>query len=302
VMLSVIVVFTVIILYIILRVRNRRMKVKELIGKSIKLDEISEPVVKSSNLIPPLPFGREYGMSFWLYLDRYPQTFQRDASTGNMTPEAKVVFFRGSETNVMDANPIVFMDGLSNKLHVAIKTQESSLTSVRDRGVDYNQNLHHITAMNYFLNPELSIKQGSSPLHPAINKHIILTVDYVPLQRWVHLAFVVDNKLAVVFVDGEVYSMKTVDEFKASRSPELDQAGRPLDVNLIVDKTTGDIVVGRNTSVGNGIAAPGFINRLSFLNYSPSLDDIKTIYNKGPVGGRSIPGVAYGLRNPIYKL
>jgi hypothetical protein len=88
-----------------------------------------------------------------------------------------------------------------------------------------------------------------------MNKHIIMPIDYVPLQRWVHVLFTVDNKLVTVYMDGEIYSVKSVDELKTAKQ---------LPENLVFDKTTGSMFVGKNPLIGNGSTMTGYLSRLSF--------------------------------------
>jgi hypothetical protein len=280
----------------------------QLTSKPIKLDELTTPTEIASKEMPKPVVGREYSFSFWLYIDNFTQTFTRDGN-GKMIPIDKLIFYRGSAGDISQANPVVFMDGLSNKLHIAIKTQESSLTSIPNR-LDYNANLYNIKFMNYFMNPKLKIRDTSDPLQPAINKYVVLTVDYVPLQRWVNITFIIDNKLCTVFMDGEIYSVKSTEEFKAIREKELDLRGRPIDVNIIVDKTDGNLYIGKN-AVGGRTTVPGYLNRLQFFNYAMSVSEVKSVYESGPLGRKLFGGAksggggmstVYGVRSPIYKV
>lgn len=293
--------FVIVIVYIIFSMKNSKLAAKQLTTKPIKLDELAKPIEIPAADIPKAVVGMEYSYSFWIYIQSYDQTFSKDAN-GKTTPSDKVIFYRGTEGDIATANPVVFMDGLSNKLNIAIKTQGSSLTSIPNM-VDYNGNLYNIKFMNYFLNNDLKLRDTSNPRQPAINKHIILTVDYVPLQRWVNVTVVVDNKVCSVFMDGEIYSVKSSEEFKSIREPELDLRGRPIDVNMIVDKTDGGIYIGKG-SVGSRNTIPGYLGKLFFFNYAMSINEVKKVYEQGPIG-KNILGplsVNYGLRNPLYKL
>jgi hypothetical protein len=304
---GVVLLFIIVILFIIFSIKSSKLSGKQLTTKPIKLDELTTPFEVSSSELPKPVVGREYSFSFWLYIDQFAQTFDRDG-TGKLIPKDKMIFYRGSQGDISTANPVVFMDGLSNKLHIAIKTQESTLTSIPNQ-IDYNKNLYNIKFMNYFMNPKLKIRDTSDPLHAAINKYIVLSIDYVPLQRWVNVSFIVDNKICTVFMDGEIYSVKSTEEFKAIREKELDLRGRPIDVNIIVDKTDGNLYIGKN-NVGNQITVPGYLNKLQFFNYAMSVSEVKTLYEAGPLGKKLFGGsgsggginISYGIRNPVYKL
>ena len=301
IIIGVVLLFIVVIIYIMFSLKSNKLQGKQLTAKPVKLDELAQALEILSAELPKPNIGREYSYSFWLYLDSYPQTYSKDGN-GKMTPIDKLIFYRGAQGDVSTANPVVFMDGLSNKLYIAIKSQESTLTSVPNR-VDYNGNLYNIRFMNYFMNSSLKIRDTLDPMQPAINKYLVLTVDYVPLQRWVNVTFIVDNKITTVFLDGEIYSVKSTEEFKAIREPERDVRNRPIDVNLIVDKTDGNVYIGKN-SVGGKTTVPGYFSKLQFFNYAMSMSEVKAIYESGPIGANTFAGVKipYGIRSPLYKL
>ncbi len=300
---GVVLLFVVVIIYIMFSLKSSKLVGKKLTSKPIKLDEVATAVEIQSAEMPKPVVGREYSYSFWIYLDNYDQTYAKDG-TGKVTPIDKLVFYRGAMGDVSTANPVVFMDGLSNRMYIAIKTQDTSFSSVLNvpNKVDYNGNLYNIRFMNYFMNSSLKLRD-TDPLHDAINKYLILTVDYVPLQRWVNVTFIIDNKVTTVFMDGEIYSVKSTEEFKALREPELDIRGKPIDVNIIVDKTDGNMYIGKS-SVGNQYAAPGYLGKLQYFNYAVSMKEVKDIYAEGPEDSLSFAGMKlnYGFRSPIYKL
>lgn len=301
---GVVLIFVAVIIYIMFSLKSSKLVGKKLTSKPIKLDEVGTAIEINGAEMPKPVVGREYSYSFWIYLDNYEQTYTKDG-TGKMIPIDKIVFYRGESGNVASANPIVFMDGLSNKMYIAIKTQNTSLSSVLSapNKVDYNGNLYNIRFMNYFMNSALKLNDSAYALHDAINKYLILTVDYVPLQRWVNVTFVIDNKVTTVFMDGEIYSVKSSEEFKALREPELDIRGKPIDINLIIEKTDGNMYIGKN-SVGNKYAAPGYLGKLQYFNYAVSMKEVRDIYNDGPLDELGLFGMKmkYGVRSPIYKL
>jgi hypothetical protein len=296
----VVLLFLVVILYILFMIKSPKLSGKELISKPLRLDQLANPKEISNSQMPLSVVGREYSYSFWVYVDSYDQTYT--TTNGKMLPIDKLVFYRGTAGTVIGANPVVFMDGLSNKMHIAIKTQGSVPQSVA--GVDYNANLYNIRSMNYFQNPQLKLRDQSA-LQPAINKYLLISIDYVPLQRWVHVSFVVDNKLLTIYMDGEIYSVKSTDEYKALREQELDLRGNPIDVNVIVDKTDGNLYVGKN-SVGNRNVMSGYLSRLQYYNFALPLTEVKRQYAQGPqkTGLFGLGGMDwnYGIRSPVYKL
>jgi hypothetical protein len=283
-LIAVLLVFVIVIIYIVFALKNSNLSGKVLTSKPIKLDETSVPVQIASSDIPKPAVGREYTYSFWLYVDTFEQS----------TDNNKLLFYRGGKDSISTANPVVMMDGLQNKLYFAIKTQDSTLTTTSD--------LRTIVTNNYFKNQHATATTQ--------NKHIIMEIDYVPLQRWVNIICVVDNKIVSLFMDGEIYSVKTVDELKALRKPELNSDGSTVNYNLLVDKTDGDIFIGKNT-INNKVTVNGYMSKLEFNNYAINLNQIKGIYNMGPLSGGGISGgigkmfgamgLDYSVRSPIYK-
>lgn len=286
--LAVILVFIIVILYISFAMKNSNLSGKKLTSRPIKLNEVSVPYEIPGTDIPVPAVGREYSYSFWLYVDQFEQT------PGNN----KLIFYRGTKDDITLANPLVMLDTSENRLFVCIKTQDNTLSpaDIRASGNSTAMDLRNIVSKNYFKNPMLA-GAGS-------NKYIIMEVDYVPLQRWVNFTLIVDNKIMSLFLDGEIYSVKSVDELKSSRKPELDDNGQPIRYNLIVDKTEGNIYVGKN-SVNNKVTVNGFLSNLEFHNYAISLNQVKAIYNQGPLSKGGVlgsMGLQYGIRSPVYKI
>ena len=303
--------FVLVILYIVFQIKNSKLVGKLLISKPIKLDELSAPKEIKNGDIPTLLVGREFSFSFWIYLENYSQsiTETRDNYVSNGSEKLaqdKMIFYRGAADNIAGANPIVFMDGISNKLYIAIKTQESTLTN--STIVKYESNIAYIRYYNYFMNHALEKLDLSNPNNSSINRHLILTVDYVPLQRWVNITFIVDNKISTIFLDGEIYSVKSSEEFKSLRPKEKDPVTNQLyDYNVIIDKVDGNIYIGKN-KIGGNVSVPAYFNKLQFYNYALSLDEVKKVYASGPLAsGFNIFGntslmSGYGVRAPLYKL
>jgi hypothetical protein len=261
--------------------KNSNLKGKIVTKKPIKLNELSVPFEVSSTEIPKPAVGREYAMSFWLYVEQFEQSINN-----------KLIFYRGAKDRVDSASSVVMMDSNENKMYIAIKTQDNGLPGLGDS----NENLKNIIKKNYFKSPTYS---GSD-----VNKYIILEVDYVPLQRWVNFVVIVDNKVITMFMDGEIYSVKSTDELKAVRKPILNSDGSPQKINLIVDKTDGDVFIGKN-SINNKITVNGYLSGLAFHNYAISLNQVKSVYNAGPLAGGGFlasMGVQWGVRSPVYRL
>jgi hypothetical protein len=285
------VIFACIIIYIVYNIYNNKLQGKQLTKTPVKVTDSS--ILITNSAIPETTVGREYTYSFWIYIDSLKTTYTTDPNK-TILPQDQTIFYRSADSTFGSANPVVFMDGLSNKMYFAIKTEDSTLTDGGD--VSYNDNPYYIRSMNYYLNPDLKIANDGSTNN--INKHILLNIDYVPLQRWVNIAMVVDNKIVTLFVDGEIYSVRSSEEFSSMREPDRDVRGNIISVNKVIDKTAGNLYIGGKTYYPNA-----YLSKVNFFNYAVDIYTIKRLYNQGPTAlGFAGMNINYGVRNPFYKL
>lgn len=284
--------FILVIIYISFVLKASNLKGKRLTASPIKLDVGQSQVIIDASEIPKPAVGREYSYSFWFYLEQFDKTIN-----------PKMIMYRGTSPNdIASANPIVFLDKNSNKMHFVIKNQDSTLSAIAptsntaNDGINYSANLDNIITQSYFTNKNATIAD------PRYHKNIMLSIDYVPLQRWVHIAVVIDNKIMTIFMDGEIYSVKTTDEFKLTKKPELDSRNNKIDYNLIIDKTEGSIYIGKF----NANNAPNsYLSNLEFYNYAMSVSEVRKVYMGGPFARNllNMLGVSsYGIRSPLYKI
>jgi hypothetical protein len=284
----VLLIFIIVIVFIIFSMKGRGLKAKTLSKAPIKLDGNNTPKSIEGDGIPVPVVGREYTYSYWVYLDSYGQT----------PGSQKMLWYRSDDSSVASANPIVYMDDMSNKMYIVLKTQNSVLTSGSEPNTNYDADIGLVKTNNYFLNKNLTLNDNN-------NKHIIMTVDYVPLQRWVNYSIIVDNKMVTIYMDGEIYSVKSIDEFKSLKTAEVNTNGNKIDYNLIIDNTAGNIFLGKNPTGTHNITISGYLSKFDFFNYAVSSDDIKKIYNVGPFTKSflSLIGAGqYSVRSPVYKI
>lgn len=279
----ILVIFLIVIIYIFVSMNGAGLKSATLSRTPIQLtgSNTHPPILAKDMPIPMV--GMEYAYSFWVYLENYSQT----------PGSEKMLWFRGTNGELTSANPIVYLDSMSNKMYVIIKTKNSNLYT------DDTSDLSKIISTNYFLNSSLSYDD------PTANKHIIMSYDYVPLQRWVNFGISVDNKLITLYMDGEIYSVKSVDEIKALRASETDILGNPISYNVIIDNTQGDINIGKNPVSSVNGTINGYVNKFEFFNYAITSNDMRRIYKNGPFVNRflSFLGMgAWGVRSPVYKI
>jgi len=230
--------------------------------------------LRNSNKMPNT-FAREFTYSFWVYL----RSINKKSEEEN---KYKLVFMRTEQETdqyFKRANPIVYFDKNSNKLIIKIRTTDADNTSQTS---------------------SLPVDNINDDFHNDKCLYSTLTVDYVPLKRWVNVIINVDNNRVTLFVDGDIYETILV-----NRKPD-DCTSTEFSESRVVSETAGNVILGENTD--NNVYVPdGLISKLQFFNYSlKTPSDIRKIYDNGPVESQSflqkfgVPNL--GLRNPIYNI
>lgn len=280
--------FLLVIIYILKQIRSNSFKKgSSFVDDVVKLDKLQSPLEISGADIPKQNIGDQYTFSFWLYVEEHIPTPQTH----------KLILYRGNKDDVTAANPIVMMDEMSNKLYFVIKTRGSNLSST-DSSIDYKK-LKPITEQNYFLNRTLKL---TSENH---NKHLIIPVNSVPFNRWIHFALSIKDNIITVYQDGEIYAVKTTDDFKQMKPKELDVRGDIIPYDVTIDSGEGTIYIGKNPAIGGNYAVEGYFSKFDFFNYAISVNDAAKIYKDGPYSSSWLKTLGiknYGIRTPIYKL
>ena len=122
------------------------------------------------------------------------------------------------------------------------------------------------------------------------DKNNTVAFDYLPMQRWVHIAVVIsdDYQGATIslYMDAQLVSSTT----NGKDSKELK--------NLNLDKT-GKLIVGGDNASTYGFN--GLLSKVGIHNYDLNSRDIYNIYSEGPIDGL-LASLGYGVRSPLYKL
>lgn len=253
------IVIVLVIAYIVWRLVRRDLAMLMLVKSPRKLFNQPTPLTIEGSKMPVTLAGREFGFSMWIYLSDFKVTTQH-----------KLLFMRATTNgSVRGANPIVFLDGSTNRLYVSIATNVSrNDADMRD------------------------------VLDAQKSKYVTATVEYLPLQRWVHIAFTVKQQLLSVFMDGDLYTVENVGDSHGSSSSGKHKSPRPIFAGA-----KGDLQVG---PVGPDTASTtGYIARLAFYNYAPPQRDISASYSQGPSPKNVLSALGldeYGIRSPVYKV
>ena len=198
----------------------------------------------------------------------------------------KHVFHIGDTDSIIKGSPYVFLDKYENKLYVRFgTTSESDDTFKTDTNTTVPasvQNLNQADFIKY-------MKQG-------------IEIPYVPLQRWVHIAIVVNENTnggtMTAYVDGDISKIKSTQEITSSSN----DSGNNMR-NLELDKT-GDLHIGGAFDSPLGPGFSGLISKVSMFNYDLNNKDVYKDYNEGPLDGllAALGLSSYGVRSPIYRI
>ena len=260
-----------------------------------KLSKFTADIAKNGN-------GSRRSYSFWVYINdmsKYKGQYQTIAAISSNGD---------SEYKLDSCSPYIFLDKTNNTMYIRFSKLEED--NFKDKST-----ISSIPELHKFLTSGIAI-------------------DYVPLQRWVHIAVVcnstafkttlfayVDGDLAKTISNNETFTLKGYEDFYHNDANRTCEGGTTAgennktvvcrgtlksDLNNLNLNATGFLYVGNNRDYKSGVG-PGFSGLVaSFVSYNYELNqqDIYAIYNNGPVTGflAKLGLGAYGIRNPVYKL
>ena len=241
-------------------------------GTQTSIDLVKTPVAAdalrtfSVKAFPAEGNGQRLSMSFWLYVSDF------NKNNGSF----QHVLHVGQQDGTL-SSPLVFLDRNTNKLAVWFsKTTGPNPASLAQL-----------------------LRSGSASIAGDFDlDHHGVLIPYVPQQRWVHVAVVVDETVQATtitaYVDGEAVVQTTSGDRGGAGSKDL----RNLNLTL----SLGSLYTGGDVSSATGPGFPGYVSRVSFYNYELNASDILALYRKGPYPTGWFGLGAYGLRTPIYKI
>ncbi len=214
--------------------------------------------------------------SFWIYLhdmNRNKSNFKHVLSLNN-----------GTDIDIRNASPLVFLDDNDNKLYVRLANIDKSNLDTQTPIKDLKQLADGAVLDNF-------MKQG-------------IVIPYVPMQRWVHIAIVCNansyKNYLYVYVDGDLVNTTSngeVDRYITSTAARANKDYTKLDINV-----SGILRVGGDGNDYHGFS--GLISKFTTFNYELNQKDIYGEYNEGPIGSMLAKlGLGlYGIQSPIYKI
>lgn len=209
---------------------------------------------------------RSYG--FWIYINdinKYAGKYRHIAHLGE------------NAAQIHGASPYIFLDNHTNSVHVRFSPKKEP------KSMSDTDTLNEMTDVDTLLTYD--------------GKRCGITIQYVPVQRWVHIVIVVSDfngGIVYTYIDGELADVDKARERKLVLH------------ELNFENKVGSLFVGgsvSNTTV-NATGFSGLLSKFSLYNYDLNKNDIYKEYSRGPLNGllTSLGIVSYGLRNPVYKL
>lgn len=209
---------------------------------------------------------RSYG--FWIYINdinKYAGKFRHIAHMGE------------NAAQIHGASPYIFLDNRTNSVHVRFSPKKEP------KSMSNTDTLNEIPDVDSLLTYD--------------GKRCGITIQYVPVQRWVHIVIVVSDfngGIVYTYIDGELADVDNARERKLVLH------------ELNFENKVSSLFVGgsvSNTTI-NATGFSGLLSKFSLYNYDLNKNDIYKEYSRGPLNGllTSLGIVSYGLRNPVYKL
>lgn len=204
--------------------------------------------------LPELRNGGEYTFSLWLYMENV-----------TITSDYKIVLYQGNASGYVNGSTFVYMDPNTNRLYITLRTNG---------------------------NPEVVDRDGRVMLQQIKDNPNLMqaTIDYVPMQRWVHVMFSVRDAVMYLYLDGELYSVNSVYDL-----PTRADGSRPM-----ITKPIGDVFIGGKAD-REGVN--GYLARAQFMNFAATLQQAKAVYNEGPYKRSLLSYVGIdnvNIRSPFY--
>lgn len=249
-------IITGIIIFLVYKIRGYRFKTVDLMRVPVLNANpmAGEHMTFLGSGIPSLKNGSEFSYSFWIYVESI-----------TITSDYKIVLYQGNANSYVNGSTYVYMDPNTNKLYITVRTNGKPETPDVNNKINLQQILDNDGLMQ-------------------------ASIDYVPLQRWIHVLYAVRDAVMYVYLDGELYSVQST----------FDMALRADGSRPMITKPIGDVFVGGKAG-REGIN--GYIGRAQFMNYAVSLKQAKTIYSEGPYKQNFLSYLGIknvGVRSPFF--
>jgi len=284
--------------------------------KGVFIQDTYVPVITSAlqtfdgSSLPSLDNGRRFTLTFWIYiydLERfkgvYRNVFYIGNETGNIT----------NESQTSSAPVSIVLDDESNKLYVLFgsnsvygdldgyATDASTVaSSVKKKFISLDPNTDDAVDARTKKIEYIAAKRG-------------ISVDYIPQQRWAHVAIVVNETVNGGFIeaymDGELVKVNNTKKASNVNLYKSSTGDAPENVKLDLQSMTytiaGNVFVGGSAAIDDAtVGFSGLVSKIGMYNYDLNAKDIYSIYLAGPVfSAMSKIGLAqYGVQSPLKRI
>jgi hypothetical protein len=242
-------------------------------------DDTKVPIIGTEKKIikfeyEPTGNGERRSYSFWIYIhdmSKYPNNYKRVLSMSKSDNQAELDKY----------SPYIFLDKTQNRMYIRFGSKETPGAGAFTYENITEDNL--VTIM----------KQG-------------ITIPYVPIQRWVHVAVVCNSNsyknYIYAYIDGDLVNTTSTGEKDRfiTGGDTIVKDLKNIDLNVSTILTIG----GTASDLTNGCGFSGLVSKFTTYNYELNQKDIFDDYYSGPIGGfmAKLGLGMYGFRSPIYKL
>lgn len=175
--------------YTVYQILSTNLKVVTLLEEPVHA--ISQPKTISSDKFPSMKNGKEFSLSFWVYVE----------AQSNTSAMKRVLSIGDSAEGL---SPLVMMDRSTNKMYIGLRTMNTDSVTTTKQAIETYQS------------SRTSENADGMTTTMEYSNCVIMEVEYVPLGRWVNMVVVLDNDVVTLFLDGDIYSVAPVTRFAAN--------------------------------------------------------------------------------------
>jgi hypothetical protein len=252
-----------IILYIIYMIKTQNYSKQIIVATAQRVDST---IIDDKTSLLKNPPDSTFTCSFWLYLSKFtPQDAKPEMMWYSSSESSGLVGSDTAATFKGDApTPMVFMDSRTNRLYLSYLLTYSNSQGQSAKAVTPSLLSDLIPSYNNTTGDMRSDANGKS------NPYVTIPIEYFPINRWVHVASVVQSNSATVYLDGDVYAVRSVSDLDNSTY------SRPIFNTKLEGKTYFSSLSNKTPTIF------AYLSSLVMYNYALNQKDIRHIYNGGP--------------------
>lgn len=284
-----------VIVYIIALIKWQSFERKEIQKYAATVSQL-DGVFDSGSKKLPATNTNSITYTFWVYLTNFvPKGY--DSPPGlvwraDATPSSTA---SGNTTSV--PSTVVFMTNYTNRMYMSFYLHTGETVK------PYTA-LAHLIPDRTNVNGDMRIATSNK------ENYLTIPIDYVPLQRWVHYAIVINQATISVYQDSSLYAVRSssdLEYYKAgSRTPDENQP-RPIFVTApATSVSTGKRDTTTTLTAKDKPMEYMYISSFYYYNYAVNQADLQRVYNRGPHATSSwLAWIGIGkwrLQSPIVRV